>query len=157
MSFFKRKPKVGSPSARCITLISRSTELMGDVHFSGALEIEGKVRGTIRADAEGSQVRVCETGVVLGDIQAPRVVINGRVEGDVHVSGYLELAAKARVLGDVYYDMMEMVMGAEVNGVMHHVPGANVKRLTKQSEPSSPQTQIDSSNQASAEPARHLS
>jgi cytoskeletal protein CcmA (bactofilin family) len=131
---FKSKSKAAGATG-CITLISKSTALTGDVHFSGALEIEGKVTGNIYAnfDADAAQVRVCETGLVRGEIRAPRVVINGRVEGDVHASGHLELAAKARVQGDVYYQLIEMVMGAEVNGVLHHVPAAEVKRLTAQS------------------------
>ena len=29
------------------TLISRSTEIVGDIHFSGELIIEGKVKGNI--------------------------------------------------------------------------------------------------------------
>ncbi|MDR0779992.1 MAG: polymer-forming cytoskeletal protein [Pseudomonadales bacterium] len=138
MALFNGKSKSsGSMNANAgyITLISKATELNGDVHFSGALEIEGKVCGNIYAalDAEAAQVRVCESGLVRGEIRAPRVIINGRVEGDVHVSGHLELAAKAKVQGNVYYALIEMVMGAEVNGVLHHVPAAELKQLTDQS------------------------
>jgi cytoskeletal protein CcmA (bactofilin family) len=134
MSWFKSR--LTSPGVtRCITLISKSTTLNGEVHFGGALEIEGKVYGNIYANfgADSAQVRVCESGLVRGEIRAPRVVINGLVEGDVYVSDHLELAAKARVHGDVYYERIEMVMGAEVNGVLHHVPAAPLKQLTAQS------------------------
>ena len=42
------------------------------------------------------------------------------VEGDVYSSDHIELAAKARVVGNVYYNLIEMVMGSEVNGSLLH-------------------------------------
>lgn len=103
------------------TLISRTTEITGDLHFSGALEVEGRIFGNIYADNESSaEVRIRESGLVKGSIQAPRVIINGMVEGDVHSSEHLELAAKARIQGNVYYHLLEMVMGSEVNGSLSH-------------------------------------
>lgn len=99
------------------TLISKSTELVGDVNFNGNLEIEGRVRGNIYAE-EGSdaRVRIMEKGLVEGEICVPTVVINGAVNGDVHSSKHVELAAKASVTGNVHYNMIEMVKGAQVNG-----------------------------------------
>jgi len=99
------------------TLISKSTELVGDIHFNGNLEIEGRVRGNIYAE-EGSdaRVRIMEKGLVEGEICVPTIVINGSVQGDVHSSKHVELAAKAAVQGNVHYNMIEMVKGAQVNG-----------------------------------------
>jgi len=103
------------------SLISRATEVTGDIHFSGALEVEGKVRGNIYADEDSSaEVRIRESGLVQGEIKVPSVIINGLVEGDVHSTQHLELAAKARVLGNVYYHLIEMVIGSEVNGSLCH-------------------------------------
>jgi cytoskeletal protein CcmA (bactofilin family) len=48
------------------------------------------------------------------------IVINGLVEGDVYSSNHIELAAKARVSGNVHYHLIEMVMGSEVNGSLSH-------------------------------------
>lgn len=103
------------------TLISKATEITGDIHFSGTLEIEGRIFGNIYADDDSSaSVRVRETGLVKGDIQSPMIVINGLVEGDVYSSNHIELAAKARVTGNVHYHLIEMVMGSEVNGSLNH-------------------------------------
>lgn len=108
-------------SPNITTLISKSTEVTGDIHFSGALEIEGKVKGNIFADDESAaEVRIRENGVVQGEITAPSIIINGFVEGDVYSSQHVELAAKATVVGNVYYNLIEMVMGSEVNGSLHH-------------------------------------
>jgi cytoskeletal protein CcmA (bactofilin family) len=46
--------------------------------------------------------------------------LNGSVTGDVRCEERIELAAKAKVNGDVYYNLIEMAMGAEVNGSLLH-------------------------------------
>lgn len=108
-------------SENVTTLISKSTEIDGDIHFSGTLEIEGKVRGNIFAD-EGSaaEVRIRESGFVQGEIKVPSIIVNGLVEGDVYSSQHIELAAKSRIVGNLYYHLIEMVMGSEVNGSLCH-------------------------------------
>lgn len=113
--------KKASNASNVTTLISKATEITGDIHFSGTLEIEGRIFGNIYADDDASaSVRVRETGLVKGDIQSPLVIINGLVEGDVYSSNHIELAAKARVTGNVHYHLIEMVMGSEVNGSLSH-------------------------------------
>lgn len=115
----KNKPRQQGPAH---TLISRQTEISGDVRFSGELIIEGTVRGNIFAEDESAAlVRVAEAGVVEGEICVPSAVINGLVRGDVHCAKHLELAAKAVVIGNVYYSLIEMVMGSEVNGSLMHI------------------------------------
>lgn len=101
------------------TLIAKGTEIKGDLHFSGNLEIEGLIRGNIVAeDASNASVRVLHKGKVIGEIKAPTVVINGEVEGDVRSTKHLELASKATIQGNVYYHFLEVVKGAQVNGSM---------------------------------------
>lgn len=115
------------------TLVSRSTEIVGDVHFSGELIIEGKVKGNIYAeDDSDALIRIAEKGSVEGEICVPSVIINGLVQGDVRSTKHIELAAKAVVVGNVYYHLIEMVMGSEVNGNLLHIGGQQeVKRLTR--------------------------
>ncbi len=99
------------------TLISCETEVVGSLRFSGSLEIEGRVRGNIVAvNGQPAVVRVLEQGSVEGNIAAPVVIINGVVKGDIHASQEVELAAKARVEGNVHYTLVEMHKGAQVNG-----------------------------------------
>lgn len=99
------------------TLISKATKIVGDVHFSGSLEIEGEVEGNIIADGKGdAKVNVREKGRVTGDITAPLIMVNGHVRGNVHSDKHIELAAKAVVEGNVHYHMIEMVKGSQVNG-----------------------------------------
>ena len=107
------------------TLISNQMEVRGDLHFSGGLHIDGKVYGSVVADP-GSKavVRVSSHGVVDGEVKAPHVIINGKVDGDVYSSEHVELASNAVVNGTVHYKLIEMVVGAQVNGNLVHQAGA---------------------------------
>lgn len=123
------------------TIISSKTEIVGDVKFKGGLQIEGTINGNLIADDKGANVRISDTGVVKGQIHSPNVIVNGTIEGDIHSGEYIELSKKARIKGDVYYSMMEMVLGAEVNGKLIHQPkeGKNAKLTQPQSAPAEPQ------------------
>lgn len=104
-------------SGSSTTLISKGSEIIGDIKFTGDLEIQGVVQGNIYASADsGATVRVVEGGRVVGEIHAPKIIVNGQVEGDVHCSEHVELAAKASVIGDVHYKLIEMVKGAQLSG-----------------------------------------
>ena len=106
------------------TLIAHNTRVKGDLFFADQLYVNGEIHGNVSAlDAsdtvpEAAQVVVCAGGRVVGDIRAPNVVIDGTVEGDVYASGKLELAQKAKVLGNVHYNLVEMQLGSIVNGQM---------------------------------------
>ncbi|MBR9913173.1 MAG: polymer-forming cytoskeletal protein [Gammaproteobacteria bacterium] len=106
------------------TLISKTTELVGDVHFSGNLEVEGRIKGNVSAE-EGSdaRIRIMEQGVIEGEIHVPTIVVNGLVKGNVHSSKHVELAAKATVQGNVHYSVIEMVKGSQVNGNLVYIEG----------------------------------
>ncbi|MEH6358235.1 MAG: polymer-forming cytoskeletal protein [Pseudomonadales bacterium] len=103
------------------TLISSQTQIKGDVHFSGGLHIDGQVFGSVAAEPDSKAVvRISDHGLIEGQVRAPHVIINGRVDGDVFSSEHVELAANAVVNGTVHYKLIEMVMGAQVNGSLVH-------------------------------------
>jgi cytoskeletal protein CcmA (bactofilin family) len=114
---FGKKNTSTNFSAGSTTLVSKNTEIIGDINFSGNLMIEGKVKGNVFC-SEGSDAhaRVLEKGVVEGEIRVPTLVINGTVNGDVFSDKHIELAAKAVINGNVHYNLIEMVKGAQVNG-----------------------------------------
>ncbi|GAA6133170.1 bactofilin family protein [Halopseudomonas sabulinigri] len=107
------------------TIIAQDAQITGDMRFTGAVQIDGRVIGNIEAD-EGL-VRVSEHGYVEGVIRAPHVLINGQVTGDVHALEHLELDAKARISGDLHYRFMEMVMGAQISGQLNYLDEATAQ------------------------------
>lgn len=119
--FSGNSKKKASPNSDSATIIARGVVVRGDVHFCGSLHLEGRVEGTISADAGTEALfTLNDSGSVMGEVQVPRAVINGEVEGDIHCSDCLELAVSARVRGDVHYKVLEMAAGATVNGRMVH-------------------------------------
>jgi cytoskeletal protein CcmA (bactofilin family) len=111
-------------SVRIDTLIGQGTEITGDISFSGGLHIDGIVRGNVKGEADGTTMLILsEFGEVEGEINVPSMVLNGKVTGDVHSSIRVELASKSRISGSVYYNLIEMSIGAEVNGGLVHRPG----------------------------------
>ena len=107
-------------SAKIDSLIGQNTLLCGDVEFSGGFHIDGKLKGTVRAVEESSLLTLSDHGVVEGDVHVPNIILNGTVIGDVYASERVELASNAKVIGNVYYNLIEMAMGAEVNGNLVH-------------------------------------
>lgn len=120
-------------SMKVETLVGRNTELQGDIHFTGGLHIDGVIKGNVTAEAGTSSVlRLSEHGRIEGEVRVPHISLNGTVNGDVHASEGVELASHARVNGNVYYKLIEMAMGAEVNGNLVHESDARqpVSRVT---------------------------
>lgn len=108
------------------TLIAKGTRVVGEVHFTGELNVQGKVVGNIIADGD-AELEISQAGYVEGQIQVPKVIVRGLVQGDIRCSKHVELAATAVVNGNVYYHMLEMVKGAQVNGGMIYVNRAEKK------------------------------
>lgn len=115
--FKKDKPKKKKSVNRIDTLIGRHTHIKGDVSFSGGLRVDGSVEGNINATGDDNSVlTLSDHGRIDGEVRVPNVIINGEVNGNVYASQHVELAPKARINGNLYYHMLEMAMGSEVNG-----------------------------------------
>ncbi|MCW9079422.1 MAG: polymer-forming cytoskeletal protein [Gammaproteobacteria bacterium] len=103
------------------TVVGQGTTITGDVSFSGGLHLDGMIKGRVTGEAETrSTLTVSEQGAVEGDVRVDNLILNGAVVGDVYASERVELATNARVSGTVYYRLLEMAMGAEVNGQLVH-------------------------------------
>jgi cytoskeletal protein CcmA (bactofilin family) len=102
------------------SLIARGTVIRGDLRFSGALHLDGRIEGTLLGEGEDAVFTLSEHGQVKGEIHVQHAIVNGTVEGDIHAGERLELAPLARITGDVHYRTLEMAAGAQVNGRMSH-------------------------------------
>jgi len=112
------------------TLVGADTRVHGDVEFSGGCHIDGYVKGNVRAAKDESSVLIIsERGCIEGSVMVPHVHLNGTVKGDVRATERVELGPKARVIGNVQYKLIEMSIGAEVNGkLIHESEGAAVAK-----------------------------
>ena len=117
------------------TLIGPTVTIRGDVDFTGGLHLEGRVCGNLRVvDGADSRLEMTASAVVEGEVRARQAAINGRVAGDVRITGSLLLGPKAVVDGNVYYGSIEMALGARITGKM--VPRAPVAQGGPGADPS---------------------
>ncbi len=112
------------------TLVGSNTYIDGDITFSGGCHIDGTVKGSVNADDDGhSELSISENGTVEGGVTVPYVVVNGIVQGDVVANKKVELGSTARVIGNIYYNLIRMAIGAEINGKLVHQPENSVPLL----------------------------
>jgi cytoskeletal protein CcmA (bactofilin family) len=135
MLFGKRK-KQKLTKTKLDSLIGQHSQVAGDIRFSGGLHVDGTVRGNVTADDEDNSIlTLSDRGTIEGDVRVAYVILNGVVIGDVHARQHVELASSARVEGDVYYNLIEMAMGAEVNGQLVHTSEQEREPLALAHEP----------------------
>jgi cytoskeletal protein CcmA (bactofilin family) len=113
---FRRKP---NNSATIDTLIGAKTRINGDVEFAGGFHLDGHINGNVTCGADGL-LSVSEQGCIEGSVSAPNVLLNGVVKGNIDAAGRVELGAKAKVLGNVAYTVIETAVGAQINGKLIH-------------------------------------
>lgn len=137
-------------ASRVSAIVGKETQIHGDISFSGGLHVDGMIKGNVTGDPAGNSVlSLSELGVIEGEVRVPTVILNGTVLGNVYASDRVELASKSKVTGDVTYNLIEMAVGAEVNGrLLHNEPGPdglllipaakltiNLKRKDRKGEP----------------------
>ncbi|WP_068857406.1 bactofilin family protein [Perlucidibaca aquatica] len=96
------------------SFISKQARIQGDIHFQGALHVEGRIEGQVVAKDGCLHLH----GEIVGDIDVANAVINGVVRGNLTCHEHLELASEAQVFGTVNYHSLEMMLGGQVTGLM---------------------------------------
>lgn len=116
------------PQNRIDSLIGAGTRIVGDVHFTGGLRVDGEIDGSIIATpGKPSTLVLSEHARVNGEVNVTHLVVNGEVTGPVNVAEYLELQGKSKVTGDVHYKTLEIQLGAVVEGRLIHLEDASDK------------------------------
>ena len=120
--WFNRKKQ---PAIR--SLIGEGTQVHGELRFDAGLRVDGEVFGDVIATDPSSLLVISENAKVQGKVMAGHVIINGQVHGPVVATLLLELQPKARIVGDVHYEALEMHQGATIDGIMKHVTSAEAE------------------------------
>lgn len=107
------------------TLIGEGSVLQGELRFVEGIRIDGEIRGDVVADdGVASVVVISENAKVIGRVHAAHIIINGEVHGPVESHVLLELQPRARVVGDIRYEALEMHQGAQVDGELRPLKAA---------------------------------
>lgn len=99
------------------TLIGPSSRIEGNFFLTESIRVDGTIKGNLK-EGEGVSVSVVVggTGLVYGDIVAQRVVVAGKVHGNILASERIELRAGCTVTGDIRYQSMAVEHGANLHG-----------------------------------------
>ena len=117
------------------TIIGANAQFTGNVVFTQKLRISGTVKGNVESnDDSDAEVLVDANGLVEGDLIAPTITLRGEVNGNVHSSAKIVIDASALITGNVYYDILEMLGGATVNGSLIRNMGKTAGLLEKKVE-----------------------
>lgn len=122
--------KHSKPQNRIDTLIGAGTVVEGNISFSGGMRIDGSIKGNVIAETgKPSTLVISEQGSVVGEVDVTHLVVNGEICGEVTASEYLELHAKARVTGDVNYKILEIQVGAILEGRLINMNAADQDKV----------------------------
>lgn len=111
------------------SLVGEGTVLHGDLGFADGVRIDGEVHGNVSATTAASLVVISEKARVFGEVKAAHVIINGEVHGPVQSTELLELQPKAKIVGNVRYEVLEMHQGALIDGELKPLKTADKPAL----------------------------
>ena len=120
---FGKKKSPASPlvlsAEKFDTLIGPQCEMHGRILATDSLRLDGTVVGHIEAHSDlPITVVIGASGVVQGDVRAHRIIVAGKVTGNIHALERIELHASALVQGDIKYGSLAVEHGARVLGLL---------------------------------------
>jgi cytoskeletal protein CcmA (bactofilin family) len=130
------------------TIISRNTVIEGNIRAFANVSIEGSVRGDVRvtkditmsgrivgdiecnnssftgASMQGNiaskgQVQFDRDSMLLGDITAQYLNINGKIKGNLDIGGKAEFKADSYILGNISAATITVIDGANIQGYVN--------------------------------------
>jgi len=119
--FKKKQQTLLSPTSESFdTYIGKRAKFHGRLVADKSVRIDGEIFGNVEIPDTNANVTIAigETGFVQGDIKAFRVLIAGKVDGNIYASEKVELHRTAEVKGDITYGLLGIEHGANVLGLM---------------------------------------
>lgn len=103
-------------SSDATNLIAEGVVIEGFVKGIGHLIVAGRIKGDCKL---AGTVTLSDSGRWQGKIEAENILLAGELDGSARASSKLEIAATARITGDVSARMIAVAKGAVVDGEMH--------------------------------------
>jgi len=99
------------------TLIGSDISIKGDISYQGIVHIEASIKGSLIANKEkDSKLYINKSSTINGYVDATNAAIDGTILGNVYVYNLLQLGSNALIKGNIYYNSIEMEVGAKVDG-----------------------------------------
>jgi cytoskeletal protein CcmA (bactofilin family) len=124
---FQQKSKSESNQGlQSISIISTDSIIKGDMESEGDIRIDGKLIGNINCKAK---IIIGQQGKVEGNLNGNQADILGTINGDIKMTGQLNLLGKSIVNGNIHVGKLQMESTVIFNGKC--IMGANVVELTQ--------------------------
>jgi len=106
--------RLGSSASRSSARLGASIQIKGQVSGDEDLQIDGKVDGPI--SLRGHELIVGSTAQLNSEIHAGEVVVSGKVVGNVHARGRVDIRKDGSVSGDISTARISIEDGAHFKG-----------------------------------------
>lgn len=105
---------MNTPNTAEFAHIGKSVVIKGELSGSEDLYVDGQVEGTI--ELHGNSLMVGPSGQVRANVNAKGVIVQGKLEGNIHASERTELKKSAIVVGDIIAQRVAIEDGAYFKG-----------------------------------------
>ncbi|MGB6884054.1 MAG: polymer-forming cytoskeletal protein [Candidatus Acidiferrum sp.] len=105
---------LGSSNVRSSARLGASIQIKGQVSGQEDLQIDGRVDGPI--SLSGHELTVGPTAQLNSEIHAGEVVVSGKVVGNVHARGRVDIKTDGSVTGDISTARISIEDGAHFKG-----------------------------------------
>jgi cytoskeletal protein CcmA (bactofilin family) len=94
------------------SFLGGESNFKGELNVIGVLRVDGSVEGRLNADC----VILTECARIKGEIQGKKLIVGGRVEGNLRAQELVEIKSKGKVTGDIFTPQLIVTEGAQFNG-----------------------------------------
>ena len=94
------------------SFVGSGTEFQGEMNVKGALRVDGHFDGKLNVGG----LILGETGVIKGEVSSKKIIVGGKIEGNLRGLETVEIKATGKVLGDIFTKRISITEGAKVNG-----------------------------------------
>jgi cytoskeletal protein CcmA (bactofilin family) len=101
--------KINSP----MTIISKGTQITGDVSSQENIRVEGYIKGTVKA---GGELILTNSGKIDGEIVTSSAIIAGTISGNLTASEKTVLESQSSLTGDLRTKNLVIIEGAVFKG-----------------------------------------
>ena len=98
---------------RVDTILGQGTEFKGTLKAAGTIRVDGIVEG--EAAVNGDLI-VSESGRLKANIRARHATVAGEIEGDVDLSGRLEITPTGKIYGQITVASLAVTEGGFLSG-----------------------------------------
>ncbi len=127
-------------SSHALNSIVQGTIIEGFVTAENDIRIDGTIKGSLKCKAK---VIIGPSGFVDGDVDCANAMIEGKFEGNLTVTGLLDVRESAKISGDVstnklviqagaYFNVVCKMAGATQNGMHVNHKNNNIVKKPKE-------------------------